>query len=165
MSQNKWRETECVWVCLGKKVHEQIPRGLFWGKTDGQTTGRINEGKKEMFMDKHLRNKTSFVRTVFSRNISRIFRKPFCHAFLTISEKSTKIFANVFVALSRKVPHSCYSWAYAQPCLLIHMEYWEHSMWISQVFFFTCIQNCSLFLKTKNPNKLKKYSIAFAHFN
>lgn len=79
-------------------------------------------------MGKRLKNKTSFVRTVFSRNISRIFQKPFYHAFMTISEITTEIFANVFVALSRKVPHSCYSWAFSQPCLLIHMEYWEHSM-------------------------------------
>lgn len=83
--------------------------------------------KKEMFMGKPLKNKTTSVRTVFSRNISRIFQKPFYHAFLTISEIITKISANVLVALSHKVPHSCYSWAYSQPCFLIHMEYWEHS--------------------------------------
>lgn len=80
-----------------------------------------------MFMGKPVKNKPSFVRTVFSRNISRIFQKPFCHSFLTISEMITGIFANVFVVLSRKVLYSCSSWAYSQPCL-IHMEYWEHSV-------------------------------------
>lgn len=87
-----------------------------------------------MLMGKPLKNKISFVRTAFSRNISRMFQKPFYHVFLTISQIITLIFANVFVALFCKVPHSCCSWAFSQPCLLIHMEYWERSMRIAQFF-------------------------------
>lgn len=87
-----------------------------------------------MFMGKPLKNKTSFVRTVFSWNVSRMFQKPFYHVFLTISQITTEIFANVFVALFCKVPHSCYSWAFSQPCLLIYTEYWECSMRIAQFF-------------------------------
>lgn len=90
---------ECVWE---RKYMNRYLRDSSGGKVIGRPRRGMNEGKKEIFMGKPLKNKNFFVRPVFSRNIGRIFQKPFYHAFMTISEITTEIFANVFVALPAK---------------------------------------------------------------
>lgn len=125
-------EGECVCERSAKESRWIDIKGTLLGEKWWVDSKGDKWGEKRNVHGQTFKKKTSFVRPVFSRKISRIFQKPFYHAFITISEITTEMFANVFVALSLKVPHSCYSWAYSQPCLIIHMEYWEHSVWIAQ---------------------------------